>query len=353
MAGPERTDRPSAPPRNSRTASHEPRSLQPHAEGTVLTRGGLLHDRVVDRDRPAGAEGRVEAGAVARRAGPRAPRASTRGRRGRAAPSRRRGGGRRRRRSPRSSSGSPRRRSARRRRAAASRRSGRPRGPRATSPAPPRGSRSRSRGATGGCRASGTRPRRGRSRRPGRGRGGTRPASRTAWSDGRTTRTASGSSSATASAARAMAGAVFRRSGSRTSRPAGRPGNSRSEVGRVRGARGEEDVVLPARRGRPGRTSRGGARPSPTSGRNGFGRSSVERGQRRVPLPPARISARTVIVRILRSGAPSRLVTERPRSSTSGTSSTPKRSRTASRIRAISSLTSAAVAPPAFTMTFA
>ena len=67
-------------------------------------------------------------------------------------------------------------------------------------------------------------------------------SSRTAWSEGRTARTASGASSDATSAERAIAGAVLRRTGSRTKRDRCHFGQLGGEQLRVRGAPRDVDV---------------------------------------------------------------------------------------------------------------
>src|SRR5664280_1133359 len=117
-------------------------------------------------------------------------------------------------------------------------------------------------------------------------------SSRTAWSDGSTARTVSGASSEAASAERAMAGAVLRRTGSRTKRDRGTSGSSAVSSGACAARPETKTFSAPARAVARRSVSLRSDSP-PVSFRKGFGRSFVERGHSRVPLPPARMSART------------------------------------------------------------
>src|SRR5664280_480059 len=111
------------------------------------------------------------------------------------------------------------------------------------------------------------------------------PASSTCWSAGRTTMTASsGASSATV--ARAIAAAVFRPSGSSSTLT---PGAWARTIGAWSWL--VTTATPPSAISRTRSTVRWKSVRSPRSGRNGFGRAAVESGRRRVPPPPARITA--------------------------------------------------------------
>src|ERR1039457_6353239 len=117
-------------------------------------------------------------------------------------------------------------------------------------------------------------------------------SSRTAWSDGSTARTVSGASSEAASAERAMAGAVLRGTGSKTKRDRGTSGSSAASSGACAARPETKTFSAPAKAVARRKVSLRSDSP-PVSFRKGFGRSFVERGHSRVPLPPARMSART------------------------------------------------------------
>src|ERR1039457_643468 len=117
-------------------------------------------------------------------------------------------------------------------------------------------------------------------------------SSRTAWSDGSTARTVSGASSEAASAERATAGAVLRRTGSRTKRDWGTSGSSAASSGACAARPETKTFSAPAKAVARRKVSLRSDSP-PVSLRKAFGRSFVERGHSRVPLPPARMSART------------------------------------------------------------
>ncbi len=120
-------------------------------------------------------------------------------------------------------------------------------------------------------------------------------SSRTAWSDGSTASTASGVSSEAASAERAIAGAVLRRTGSRTRRARGTSGSSARRSSSCDARPETKTFPAPASFAARRQASRSSDSP-PVSARKGFGLPSVERGHSRVPLPPARMSARSPAV---------------------------------------------------------
>src|SRR5664280_2846269 len=110
-------------------------------------------------------------------------------------------------------------------------------------------------------------------------------SSATWWSAGRTTMTAS-SGASRATVARAIAAAVFLPTGSSsTVTPGAWARTSRAWRWLTMTA------TPPSATSRTRSTVRWNSDRSPSSGRNGFGRSTVESGLRRVPPPPARITA--------------------------------------------------------------
>ena len=119
----------------------------------------------------------------------------------------------------------------------------------------------------------------------GAGRPGRRVASSTVWSAGRTTMTSS-SGRSIASAASAMAAAVLRPERLDDER---RARHLVADEPLVAAVGDDRDVVGQA--GAAGRPRRWRSDRSPSSGRNGFGRSGRLSGWRRVPPPPARITA--------------------------------------------------------------